>query len=64
MYNSFKKDHSRKYLNNDKFLYNELNLSKIKLTRNEVNNYSERYKKHRTIERKLKNDILPLITKI
>ena len=39
-------------------------MSKITLTRNGVNNYSDRYKKHRTIERKLKNEILPLITKI
>ena len=67
MYNSFKKDNSKKILNNDKFLYNELNLSKIKFTRNGVNNgqlYSDRYIKHRTIDRKMKNDILPLINKI
>jgi len=67
MYNSFKKDNSKIILNNDKFLYNELNLSKIKFTRNGVNNgqlYSDRYIKHRTIDRKMKNDILPLINKI
>ena len=67
MYNSFKKDNSKKILNSDKFLYNELNLSKIKFTRNGVNNgqlYSDRYMKHRTIDRKMKNDILPLINKI
>ena len=66
MYYSFKKNHSRKYQNNDRFLYNELNLSKIKFIRNEVNNgqlFIDRYKKHRTIERKMKNEILPLITK-
>jgi len=67
VYNSFKKDNSKKILNSDKFLYNELNLSKIKFTRNGVNNgqlYSDRYMKHRTIDRKMKNDILPLINKI
>ena len=67
MYNSFKKDNSKKVLNKDKFLYNELNLSKIKFIRNGINNgqlYSDRYKKHKTIERKMKNDILPLINKI
>lgn len=67
IYNSFKKGNSKKCLNDEKFLYNELNLSKIKFTRNGVNNgelYSDRFKNHKTIERKLKNDILPLITKI
>jgi hypothetical protein len=67
IYNSFKKGNSNKCLNNENFLYNELNLSKIKFTRNGVNNgylFSDRFKKHKTIERKLKNNILPLINKI
>ena len=68
VFNSSKKDNYLNTLNQGTSIYNELNLSKIKIKgdgdEKETLLYSERYKRYPSIDKSEKTGFLPLITKI